>query len=255
MGKSKQIEHIAIIMDGNGRWANERAHRRIWGHVRGAQVVTDVVEKAQELGVKALTLYAFSTENFSRPKEEVSSLFSLLKKFLQRERKRVLQNGLRFKVIGDYSALPDETKSLIVDLENLSKKNSGMWLNFAFGYGGRAEILHAVNKCRMADPQSEITEETLAANLYNSDAGDVDLMIRTGGDHRISNFLLWQAAYAELFFTPVKWPDFSGRLLEEIFYKVSERERRFGTVTADSNYQHAKSIAQENRERFIKSNK
>lgn len=251
MSKSKAIEHVAIIMDGNGRWAKERAHRRIWGHIRGAQVVTDVVESAQNIGVKALTLYAFSTENFSRPQEEVSTLFSLLKKFLKKEKKRVLENNLRFKLIGDYSAVPKETQKLIEELENLSRSNTGMWLNFAFGYGGRAEILHAVNHLHKIDPQREITEELLSASLYNADAGDVDLMIRTGGDQRISNFLLWQAAYAELFFTPIKWPDFSGEELKKIIVSVSDRERRFGTVVADADYQKAKKIAHTNRNQFI----
>ena len=250
MAKSKAIEHVAIIMDGNGRWAKERAHRRIWGHIRGAKVVTDVVERSQQLGIKALTLYAFSTENFSRPIEEVSTLFLLLKKFLQQERRRVIDNNLRFKVIGDYSALPDDTKKLITELEELSKQNSGMWLNFAFGYGGRAEILRAVNHLRKVSPESEITEELLNQQLYNPQAGDVDLMIRTGGDMRISNFLLWQVAYAELFFTSLKWPEFSGNELEKIYLSVSERERRFGTVSGNLDYNQAKNIAEKNRKKL-----
>ncbi len=248
MGKSKSIDHVAIIMDGNGRWATERAHRRVWGHIRGSNVVTEIVEAAQDVGCKALTLYAFSTENFSRPKEEVSTLFRLLKKFLKKERKRVMDNNLRFKIIGDISALPGETQKMISDLENDSFKNDGMWLNFAFGYGGRVEILDAVNRFIKENPGKEITEESFSNYLYNPEAGDVDLMIRTGGDQRISNFLLWQVAYGELFFTPNKWPEFSKEEFYQIYEQVSGRERRFGSIAKDLDYTKAKEQAQINKE-------
>lgn len=243
--KSKSIDHVAIIMDGNGRWANERAHRRIWGHIRGANVVTDIVETAQELGIKALTLYAFSTENFSRPRDEVSTLFNLLKKFIIRERKRVMNNNLRFKVVGDISSLPEKTQKLISDLETDSFNNTGMWLNFAFGYGGRAEIVQAINRHIKQNPGVIVDEKIISSNLYNPIAGDVDLMIRTGGDQRISNFLLWQMAYGELFFTDTNWPDFSKEELCDIFLSVSGRKRRFGSVDTDLNYETVVSQAKE----------
>lgn len=248
MAKSKSIDHVAIIMDGNGRWATERAHRRVWGHIRGSNVVTDIVEAADEMGCKALTLYAFSTENFSRPQEEVTTLFRLLKKFIKRERKRVMENNLRFKIIGDISSLPEDTKKLITALESDSLVNDGMWLNFAFGYGGRVEIIDAVNRFIDKNPGQKISEESFSANLYNPEAGDVDLMIRTGGDQRISNFLLWQVAYGELYFTPNKWPEFTKEEFCQIYEKVSGRERRFGSVAPDLSYDKAREKAKANKE-------
>ncbi|MCK5882892.1 MAG: di-trans,poly-cis-decaprenylcistransferase [Bacteriovoracaceae bacterium] len=248
MAKSKSIEHVAIIMDGNGRWAAERAHRRVWGHIRGSNVVNDIVEAADEMGCKALTLYAFSTENFSRPQEEITTLFRLLKKFIKRERKRVMEKNLRFKIIGDISALPEDTQKLISSLERDSMVNKGMWLNFAFSYGGRVEIIDAINSFIEKNPGEQITEESFAANLYNPEAGDVDLMIRTGGDQRISNFLLWQVAYGELYFTPNKWPEFTKEEFYQIFEKVSGRERRFGSVAADLDYDQTSAQAKLNKE-------
>lgn len=224
--------HVAIIMDGNGRWANARAHSRVWGHIRGSRVVSRIVEEADELGVKALTLYAFSTENWCRPKEEITTLFGLLKKFLKIERKRIIQNTIMFRVIGDTTALPADTLKLISDLENETRSNNGLKLTFAFGYGGRKEIVDAVNTFIQNNPGEKITEQMLDQNFYAPDLGDVDLLIRTGGDQRISNFLLWQSAYAELFFTETKWPDFKPKEFRQIIETVSSRERRFGAVSA-----------------------
>ena len=224
------IQHVAIIMDGNGRWAKKRSHPRVWGHIRGSGAVADIVEEADNLGIRALTMYAFSTENWSRPQTEVRVLFNLLHKFLNREREKILKNNICFKIMGDISNLPFQTKDLISQLEEESKSNVGLKLTFAFGYGGRAEITQAFNRFVVTNPGKEITEEELAKNLMIPDLGDVDLLIRTGGDHRVSNFLLWQIAYAEFYFTETKWPDFSAREFKEILNDVSKRERRFGAT-------------------------
>lgn len=228
------LKHVAIIMDGNGRWAQDRAHTRIWGHIRGSRIVSSIVEEADECGVEALTLYAFSTENWSRPFKEVKVLFKLLKKFLIIERKRILQNKIRFKIIGDISQLPEETKALIKKLEDDTKDAKGLKLTFAFGYGGRDEVIKSVNKFIEKNPGKKISEAELNQSLYAPECGDVDLLIRTGGDFRVSNFLLWQIAYAELYFTPSKWPDFTRKEFREILFAASSRERRFGAVEAGS---------------------
>ncbi|TNF00053.1 MAG: di-trans,poly-cis-decaprenylcistransferase [Deltaproteobacteria bacterium] len=246
-GTGAKLNHVAIIMDGNGRWANERAHRRVWGHVRGSGVVSNIVEEADDLGLKALTLYAFSTENWSRPLTEVKTLFSLLKKFLKKERARILKNKIRFKVIGDIDKLPEETKKLIVDLEDETKTFEGLKLTFAFGYGGRDEIAKAVNKFIAENPGQPITQDAICANMMAPEIGDVDLLIRTGGDQRISNFLLWQSAYAELFFTPTKWPDFTREEFKKIVVDVLARERRFGNVAATDSLSESLSIAEKNK--------
>lgn len=227
------IKHVAIIMDGNGRWANMRSHPRVWGHVRGSGVVADIVETADSLGVRALTMYAFSSENWCRPQTEVRVLFNLLHKFLKRERDRILKNNIRFRIMGDITNLPPQTINLISALEAESQFNTGLKLTFAFGYGARAEITGALNRFIKEHPGKEITEDELANNLMIPDLGDVDLLIRTGGDHRISNFLLWQSAYAEFYFTDTKWPDFTTVEFKKILETVSKRERRFGATTSD----------------------
>ena len=174
------INHVAIIMDGNGRWAQQR-RPRIWGHVRGSGRI-DIVEKADDLGVQALTLYAFSTENWSRPEQEVKLLFKLLRKFLLKERKRIIKNKISFKVIGQIENLPLETKKIITDLENQTKDFQGLKLSFAFSYGGRTELINSVNNFIANNPGKSISEQDIKSNLYRPEAGDVDLMIRTGGD-------------------------------------------------------------------------
>ncbi|MBA2404263.1 MAG: di-trans,poly-cis-decaprenylcistransferase [Bdellovibrionales bacterium] len=247
-----QIKHVAIIMDGNGRWANQRFRPRIWGHVRGSNVVSDIVRSADESGLKALTLYAFSTENWSRPLEEVSTLFKLLKKFLLREKEKILANNLKFKVIGEIQNLPPETINLIKEVEELTKNATGLNLTFAFGYGGRVEILRAVNLFQAAHPGREMTESDLNSLMYRPEVGDVDLMIRTGGEQRISNFLLWQMAYAELYFTPTKWPDFSANEFKKIIHNVSNRERRFGNVNAQNGLVDSSERAEANKASFLK---
>lgn len=249
------LKHVAIIMDGNGRWAQKRAHRRVWGHIRGAGIVTDIIEEADALGLKALTLYAFSSENWSRPLEEVSTLMKLLKKFLLKERKRILKNNVQFKVIGTIENLPDETKQLIEDLEKDSLENTGLKLNFAFGYGSRMELTSAINRFIQQNPGKDITESKIEEYLFTSGSGDVDLMIRTGGDQRISNFLLWQSAYAELFFTNTPWPEFSVTEFREIIEKCSTRERRFGGVGSDLSLDETVQTSQINKEKYESSHR
>lgn len=227
----QSLKHVAIIMDGNGRWATQRMRPRVWGHVRGTAVVSDIVQSADDLGVKALTLYAFSTENWSRPADEVGVLFKLLYKFLLKERKRIVQNKICFRVIGSITELPIEAKSLISVLEAETRDNTGLKLTFCFGYGGRREIIAAVNRFQAANPGAMMSEADLTKNLFRTDIGDVDLLIRTGGDQRVSNFLLWQIAYAELYFTPTKWPDFTAGEFTKILETVSDRERRFGGLS------------------------
>lgn len=227
------VKHVAIIMDGNGRWAKMRSHPRVWGHVRGSGVVADIVETADDCGVKALTMYAFSSENWCRPQTEVKVLFRLLYKFLLKERERIKKNNIRFKIMGDISNLPSSTKDLISILEEETKSNHGLKLTFAFSYGGRSEITQAMNRFAKENPGKEITEEGLSQYLLIPDLGDVDLLIRTGGDQRVSNFLLWQIAYAEMFFTDTKWPDFTSEEFKNILSNVSQRERRFGATTSE----------------------
>ena len=251
MTDNNKPEHVAIIMDGNGRWAQKRSHRRVWGHIRGSFVVSKIIRKASDLGLKALTLYSFSTENWARPSSEVVILLKLLKKFLIRERNRVLSHKIRFRVMGDYSSLPSDTKDLISELENLTQDFDGLKLTIAFGYGGRAELVNAFNSWVESNPGEKITIDHLEQNLMVKDTGDVDLLIRTGGDHRVSNFLLWQIAYAELFFTRTRWPDFSTQEFEEIIEDFRNRERRFGMIETARSLKDSMVIAEKKKNLFF----
>lgn len=242
-------------MDGNGRWAEGRSRKRVWGHIRGSSIVSDIVEEADELAIEALTLYAFSTENWSRPLQEINTLFSLLKKFLIKEKKRIIDNQIRFKIMGNLDGLPEETKSIINDLEYETKDFKGLKLTFAFGYGGRAEIIDTVNKLKNSIQDREITEEDFDKNLYQSDLGDVDLLIRTGGDQRISNFLLWQIAYAELFFTKTPWPNFTRKEFREIIKDATTRERRFGFVKETEGFKLTSLWAKSNKDSTVEVNR
>ena len=224
------MNHVAIIMDGNGRWARARGRGRAWGHVRGASRVPAIVEAAADQGVGALTLYAFSTENWSRPEGEVGAVLGLLAKHVRRERRRILEGGIRFRVMGRTEGLPAGTRELVSRLEDDSRQGAGLMLTFAFGYGGRREIVDAVNRCVARRPGAPVTERDLAENLYCPHLPDVDLLIRTGGERRISNFLLWRAAYAELHFTATRWPDFGPPEFASILGEARRRERRFGTA-------------------------
>ena len=243
---SNVIKHVAVIMDGNGRWAKKRSHPRVWGHVRGSAVVSQIVQEANDLGVEALTMYAFSSENWSRPQTEVRVLFNLLYKFLKKERERILKNNIQFRIMGDISNLPAQTKGLISQLESETAHHTGLKLTFAFGYGGRSEITLAVNTFIKANPGKEITEEEINNYLMIPELGDVDLLIRTGGDHRVSNFMLWQIAYAEMIFTETKWPDITVVEFRYILEQVSKRERRFGAVAPGENLKTNIIVAREN---------
>lgn len=224
------IKHVAIIMDGNGRWAKQRHRPRVWGHIRGSQRVNDIVTTACSLNLESLTMYAFSTENWSRPNSEIKSLFKILKKFLKKERSTILKNNIKFDVIGNYSVLNSEIVCMIDSLIEETKLNTGLNLSLAINYGGRAEIVNAVNEFLKVTDSREMTEADLSNHLYNSNINNIDLVIRTAGEQRVSNFLLWELCYAEFFFTETKWPDFTKEEFSNIIQKVSGRERRFGNI-------------------------
>jgi len=239
--------HAAIIMDGNGRWAKERGHPRFWGHIRGAAVASKIIEEAVNLKLKAITLFSFSTENWSRPEIEIRVLFKLLGKFILKEKKRALDKKIKFRVIGDLTGLPRETVKIIRDMEDMTRDFGGLKLTLAFGYGGRAEILSAVNLHIKNNPGQEMDMEKLEKNFFAPDLGDVDFLIRTGGDHRVSNFLLWQLAYAELFFLDTKWPEFAPSDLRNVYDRFLKRERRFGFIDATSELKKVSQMAVENK--------
>jgi len=225
--------HIAIIMDGNGRWAKKRFLPRTAGHRAGVISVRKVVESCAEKGIEALTLFAFSSENWRRPPQEVSVLMGLFLTTLERETERLRQNNVRLRVIGDRSALAGELQERIAAAEHLTRNNTGLNLAIAANYGGRWDILQATQSlaeevARGALSPSQITGELLEARLALADLPQPDLFIRTGGEQRISNFLLWQLAYTELYFTPVLWPDFDQNALEQALLDYSSRQRRFG---------------------------
>lgn len=227
--------HVAIIMDGNGRWAKKRLLNRINGHEKGAETVRTIVTASREIGISALTLYAFSTENWQRSEFEVSALMSLLKKFLASEKSSMVQNGIRLNVIGQMERLPKDVQAALQDALYATRQNPGMVLSLALSYGGRAEILRMTRmlaekvRAGILDPES-ITEETISAHLYTRDLPDPDLLIRTSGEMRISNFLLWQIAYSELHITRTLWPDFSRDEYLDILKAYQLRDRRFGSV-------------------------
>ena len=225
--------HIAIIMDGNGRWARKRLLPRVAGHSRGVDALREVIRACMDRGVGYLTVFAFSSENWRRPVEEVSFLMQLFMKSLQKEVERLHQNGIRFRVIGDLSRFDPSLVAMIRDAEALTSGNTRFNLTVAANYGGRWEILDAVNKMleRNPDQRSGFTEDDLAAGLSTHFAPEPDLFIRTGGEKRISNFLLWQLAYAELYFTDTLWPDFGAKALDKAIESYRTRERRFGRTS------------------------
>ncbi len=238
--RDKLPEHVAIIMDGNGRWAKEKGNMRIFGHKNGVSAVRDVVEGAVELGIKYLTLYAFSTENWNRPKLEVSALMELMVSTMSSETKKLMDNGIRLNAIGDLKSLPQKVyKKLQVSMAETSN-NKELTLTLALSYSSRWEITNAVRqlvqKVEHGELKSEeINEQLVSANLNTAEMPDPELMIRTGGEFRISNYLLWQLAYAELYFTPKLWPDFRK---EDLFHAVidyQKRERRFGMISEQLN--------------------
>ena len=223
--------HVAIIMDGNGRWAKKRFLPRVAGHRRGVEAVREVVKACAARGVECLTLFAFSSENWRRPNEEVTFLMQLFLKALEQEVDKLHRNGIRFRVIGDLSPFEPTIVAHIRRGEALTAANAGLTLTVAANYGGRWDILQAANRCREESPHEPITEERLAARLALDYAPEPDLFIRTGGEERISNFLLWQLAYTELYFTPVLWPDFGAAALDEAIASYRSRERRFGRTS------------------------
>lgn len=225
--------HIAIIMDGNGRWAKRRFLPRVAGHRRGVEAVRRTVQACAERGVGALTLFAFSSENWRRPPEEVSLLMQLFVSALQHEVERLHRNGVRFRVIGDLSRFDPLLTSLIDDAQRLTAGNHGLVLTVAANYGGRWDIMQAVNRLRhaAAGRNEPWTEDDLLRHLSLGDLPEPDLFIRTGGEQRISNFLLWQLAYTELYFTDTLWPDFDPAALDEAITSYRRRERRFGRTS------------------------
>lgn len=217
--------HIAIIMDGNGRWAKSKNRPRVFGHKAGAEALRKIVKYCGNIGVKYLTVYAFSTENWKRSEEEVGALMSLFKAYMISERKTLLENKVRFMVSGRKEGVNKSLLDFIKNLEEETSKDYKMTLNIAFNYGGRAEIIDAIKKAK--EMEKEITEENFSEFLYNN-IPDPELVIRTSGEFRISNFLLWQIAYSEIYITDVFWPDFDERELDKAIESYSGRERRFG---------------------------
>jgi len=225
--------HVGIIMDGNGRWAELRGLPRIEGHRRGVERSKEVIECAAELGLKSLTLYAFSTENWQRPSAEVTTLMKLLELYLKKELSRLMRDGIVFKTIGEIWRLPEDIQSVIRESEEKTSSNKGMVLVTALSYSGRNEIVRAVSKVlRSGIMPDELTEEVFSSFLDTAGLASPDLIIRTSGEKRISNFLLWQAAYAELYFTETLWPDFSKDEFLLAIQDYQRRERRFGAIPA-----------------------
>ena len=230
--------HIAIILDGNGRWAKSKGMPRSYGHVKGCENLEDICEVAKELGVKYLTVYAFSTENWKRSKEEVEGLMKLFRNYLKKCIKISKKNNMRVKIIGDPSAFDEDIQQSIRELEEFSKDFDDLHFQIALNYGSRDEITRAVN--RMLEDQKkgiligEVTEETISSYLDTAGIPDPDLLIRTSGELRLSNYLLWQLAYTEFYFTDVPWPDFKKKELVKAIEKYNERDRRYGGVKEDT---------------------
>jgi len=221
--------HVAIIMDGNGRWAKARHLPRVAGHKRGAEAVRATVRAAAEMGLEALTLYAFSSENWRRPEDEISDLKGLLRHYLLNELDEIHQNGIRIKIIGDYSRFGPELVTMLEDAIARTASNSRMTMVIALNYGAQDEIVRAVRKLVVDGVSADaVTENAITQRLDTSDLPPLDLLIRTSGERRLSNFLLWQAAYAELLFVDTLWPDFGATELAEALADFSRRERRYG---------------------------
>jgi len=231
-------KHIAIIMDGNGRWAQARGYPRFYGHLRGSNRVKEVVREARKLGIQALTLYAFSTENWKRPDEELNVLWKTLKKYVHRQLNDMKKNGIRLHVIGEIDRLPSDVRAELNNAMDVLKDGKDMILTFALSYGGRAEILSAAKKfaqdCKDGNATVDsLNESSFAKYLWTSPLGensDVDLLIRTSGEKRLSNYLLWQVSYAEFDFVEISWPDYSVEEFHKSLENFRNRKRRFGAV-------------------------
>lgn len=225
----KLPNHVAIIMDGNGRWAGKRGLPRAEGHKAGAESTHRAINYLSSRGVKYTTLFSFSTENWKRPKEEIVSLLEILEKSIETEIEGLKETNVRLKHIGKLNKLPDHLRNAVAEALRRTKNNKGMTLTLAFDYGGRAEIADAIKSIiESQTPDCDINEALVAKHLYDKELPDVDLLIRTSGEYRISNFLLWQTAYSEFYFTDVLWPDFDEEEIEKALKAYSERKRRFG---------------------------
>lgn len=234
--KENLPEHLAIIMDGNGRWAKQKGFMRVFGHENGTTAVRETVEACAKLGIKNLTLYAFSTENWNRPKLEVDTLMGLLAKSLKNELPKLEKNSIRLNTIGNLEKLPKSVQKELLHVIEKTRNNNHMTLTLALNYGSREEMVTALKNICLETKNGllaleDINETTISKHLYTHDLPDVDLVIRTSGEHRISNFLLWQIAYAEFYFTNVLWPDFREKDLHEAIISYQKRERRFGKTS------------------------
>ncbi|MFD1037953.1 isoprenyl transferase [Virgibacillus byunsanensis] len=228
-------QHVAIIMDGNGRWAQKRGLPRVAGHKEGMNVVKNIVKAATNNNVQILTLYTFSTENWKRPKSEVDFIMRLPKEFLHTYLPDLIENNVRIETIGEFGALPEHTKEAIQYAKDKTKNNDGLLLNFALNYGSRFEIMRAIKQVMTDIEDSKLSLDTLDENifseyLYTDGLTDPDLLIRTSGEQRLSNFLLWQLAYTEFWFTDVLWPDFSEEIFQNALHEYQQRKRRYGGI-------------------------
>ena len=231
-------EHVAIILDGNGRWAKEKGMPRNYGHMQGAKAVEDILVDARDIGIKYLTVYAFSTENWTRPETEVSALMTILRNYLKTSIKKSMKNNVRCRVIGERSALSDDIQKAIGELEEATAVNTGLTFTIAINYGSRDEITRSVRRIAEKVKTGEvlpedISEKMIAENLDTNYLPDPDLLIRTCNEQRISNYLLWQCAYTEFYFTPVAWPDFNKAELLKAVEAYSKRTRKFGGLKTD----------------------
>ena len=227
--KNSSINHLAIIMDGNGRWANQKNQQRVFGHEKGAQTAKKIINDCVKRGIPHLTLYTFSKENWSRPKHEVDTLMILLSKMLKNETENMLRNNIRFNIVGKIGDLPLKTRDWVSSTLEKTKNNTGLVLTLALSYGGRQEIVDAVNSLIKSEVKI-INEEILKNHLYCPEMPDPDMIIRTGGEYRLSNFLLWQSAYAEIYICNKNWPDFDENELDKALKEYDNRNRTFGKV-------------------------
>jgi undecaprenyl diphosphate synthase len=229
-------DHVAIIMDGNGRWAKERGLSRLEGHEAGTENIRRILSRAAEIGIRYLTLWAFSTENWRRPKEEVEGLMRILGSAIESETAELHKQGAQLRHIGDLEALQPDLRQSVLDAIDLTKDNDRIVLTLAFNYGGRQELVHAISNMIRDGVDPETVDESMVERyLYMPDLPDADLIVRTSGEWRLSNFLLWQSAFSELYFTPRFWPDFGPDDLDAAVFDYSQRERRFGGVTPSIN--------------------
>lgn len=224
----KDLKHIAFIMDGNGRWAKQRLMPRKYGHSEGVKAMKRVIEAADEYGIKAVSFYAFSTENWSRPQDEVDSLFKMVDKFAKDELEYYAEKGYRVRIMGDISRLPESTANALNSIIERTANNTGLTVNIGLNYGGRDEIIRAVNK--LIESEKAVTMESLSTALDTSGMPDPDVIVRSAGEQRLSNFMLWQAAYSEFIYRKEYWPSFDKDILKGIIEEYSTRDRRFGKI-------------------------